>query len=122
MRSAREYIKKISDNLEGKDLLKNPFKGYARFKEEGKELYLLLVMTAIYPTTYLMAVLVSLPVLFFNGFTLTLWWLFPIILLSFNFFHSGVFYYLVFSLGSRKNGYMGDIKFTNKEDVIRRFV
>lgn len=120
MKTAREFVDSINEKLSSKDLLKNPFNGFAKIIRMDDKIISFIHLNAVYPRMYIFALLTFLPILLFKGFVWSNFYFITLFFIIADIPHWSIFYYFIFAMGLRKKGYAGDIKLmSNKEVMIR---
>lgn len=117
-KAMKGFVAKTKDNLEGHNMLTNPFVGGIDIKEN----IIILDMTPMYPNVSWYAVLSCLIIPIFTGFTFSWWLILPVFFALTSIPFSTWFIYQMFKKGARKAGYKGSLKRIDNRDVIRRFL
>lgn len=111
------FVTDTNNRLKEKNLLKNPFKGWATSitREEGKMLHIVNISPLYFNYPIFGWVLAGM-MFMFNGLT---WWMLPgVILGSLMIFWLSPFYIMIYKAGLRKAGYKGKTKIVKHKDII----
>lgn len=110
----KQFVKEVAERVNGGDLVKNPFTGYAKIivtKPNPQETTTIIKMSPLWPNFAPWGALMTfIGWLIFGGVTHPFYLLIPLSFLVLGFFWTEDFFYLTFKLGLRKAGYKGPIK------------
>ena len=119
---SNNFIDDVSERLEGVNLAKNPFNGYAkRFLDDATDLVTVFNMKPLWPNFGPWVALIScVPIMLFTDWPWAVSKLFiiPLFFVGLSFFWSETFFYFSFIAGLKKAGYRGPIKKLKKNDLV----
>lgn len=111
-----KFIKDVDTRLNGFDIKKNPFSGYAKSFKDDNDLIVVLNMRPIWPNfAPWIAGFSFLISLFFGNLKLLV---IPLIFIALSFFWTPEFFYLTFKAGLKKAGFKGRVKRLKQNEII----
>lgn len=119
-KTARSFIKATNKRLQVDHLVNNPFRGFVTSKWKDEDFMAILSMSPVYPSPTKLGIVLFIIYLFLFKLNLSWWILVPSLITGAGIFWSKYFFYAMFVLGLRKNGYTGKTKLLNNNDIFIR--